>query len=211
MDRLQPGDAIVIRSQDYWYVYQYTNYTIVTPDDGSVIGPEPRTPGRSADQAHDHDDHMRAEIHDAHAPLDQLRRTRILGQGGRRYSQELAWARAPDGAGAKFVNNEKQSFFTSIGSPRAVRVVRSPSTRSCSRPPSHGAGRRCARAIREGRKPLPDADIYGWLLRHSAGRRAGALAARAAARVRRGVRAVPVGIPVGCRQYRVPQTDVELR
>ena len=31
VDRLQLGDAIVIRSQDYWYVYQYTNYTIVTP------------------------------------------------------------------------------------------------------------------------------------------------------------------------------------
>ena len=25
------------------------------------------------------------------------------------------------------------------------------------------------RAIREGRKPLPDADIYGWLLRHQPG------------------------------------------
>lgn len=47
VDRLQPGDAIVIRSQDYWYVYQYTNYTIVTPDDGSVIGPNPEHPGEA--------------------------------------------------------------------------------------------------------------------------------------------------------------------
>lgn len=40
------GDAVVVRTKDYWYVYTYTNYTIVTPDETSVISANPRTRAR---------------------------------------------------------------------------------------------------------------------------------------------------------------------
>ncbi|WP_407925123.1 class E sortase [Bifidobacterium choloepi] len=45
IDKLQAGDAIVIRTQDYWYVYEYTSYRIVTADDTSVIVDNPEDPG----------------------------------------------------------------------------------------------------------------------------------------------------------------------
>lgn len=44
VDKLQPGDAVVVRTKDYWYVYTYTNYTIVTPDETSVISANPEGP-----------------------------------------------------------------------------------------------------------------------------------------------------------------------
>ena len=44
VDKLQPGDAVVVRTKDYWYVYTYTNYTIVTPDETSVISANPEDP-----------------------------------------------------------------------------------------------------------------------------------------------------------------------
>lgn len=44
IDQLREGDAIIVRTQDYWYVYRYTNYKIVTPDDTSAIVPNPEDP-----------------------------------------------------------------------------------------------------------------------------------------------------------------------
>ena len=32
VDLLQEGDAIIVRTKDYWYVYKYTTYKIVTPE-----------------------------------------------------------------------------------------------------------------------------------------------------------------------------------
>ena len=46
VDKLQPGDAVVVRTKDYWYVYTYTNYTIVTPDETSVISANPEDRAR---------------------------------------------------------------------------------------------------------------------------------------------------------------------
>ena len=114
VDRLQPGDAIVIRSQDYWYVYQYTNYTIVTPDDGSVIGPNPEHPGEAPTK--------RMITMTTCEPKYTTPTHRWISFGELAYwakvadgiPQELA-KEGPDGA-VQFVNNEKQSFFTSIGS-----------------------------------------------------------------------------------------------
>ncbi|MBT1182413.1 class E sortase [Bifidobacterium sp. CP2] len=45
IDKLQEGDYIVIRTQDYWYVYQYTKFKIVTPDAVEVVAPNPEHPG----------------------------------------------------------------------------------------------------------------------------------------------------------------------
>lgn len=41
VDKLQTGDAIIIRTEDYWYVYHYTSYEIVTPDTIEVTWPVP--------------------------------------------------------------------------------------------------------------------------------------------------------------------------
>ncbi|WEV73263.1 class E sortase [Bifidobacterium sp. ESL0790] len=44
------GDTIIIRTKDYWYVYQYTGYEIVTPDQIRVIAPNPHSPMSPATQ-----------------------------------------------------------------------------------------------------------------------------------------------------------------
>lgn len=46
IDKLQTGDPIIIRTQDYWYVYTYTKYQIVVPTDVWVVAPNP-TPDSS--------------------------------------------------------------------------------------------------------------------------------------------------------------------
>ena len=38
VDKLQEGDPIIVRTQDYWYVYHYTSYKIVLPTD-IVVNP----------------------------------------------------------------------------------------------------------------------------------------------------------------------------
>ena len=44
VDKLVAGDAIVVRTQDYWYVYQYTQSELVTPDQVEVVLPVPHQP-----------------------------------------------------------------------------------------------------------------------------------------------------------------------
>lgn len=44
------GDTIIVRTKDYWYVYQYTDYEIVTPDQVRVIAPNPHNPMSPATQ-----------------------------------------------------------------------------------------------------------------------------------------------------------------
>ena len=45
VDKLQEGDPIIIRTQDYWYVYHYTSYKIVLPTDIEVVAANPENPG----------------------------------------------------------------------------------------------------------------------------------------------------------------------
>ncbi|KFJ08417.1 class E sortase [Bifidobacterium tsurumiense] len=44
VDKMQEGDSIVVRTQDYWYVYKYTSYKIVLPEDTYVVAPNPEDP-----------------------------------------------------------------------------------------------------------------------------------------------------------------------
>ena len=85
VDKLQEGDPIIVRTQDYWYVYHYTSYKIVLPTQTEVVAANPRKPRRSTDQTHADHDHLRTEILHADAPLDQLRRILLLGEGRRRH------------------------------------------------------------------------------------------------------------------------------
>ena len=48
VDKLQEGDPIVVRTQDYWYVYTYTSHEIVLPEDVDVIAANPENPGAEA-------------------------------------------------------------------------------------------------------------------------------------------------------------------
>jgi sortase A len=41
IDKLTKGDPIVIRTQDYWFVYEFTGSEIVTPDQTRVMAPNP--------------------------------------------------------------------------------------------------------------------------------------------------------------------------
>lgn len=45
VDKLQTGDAIIVRTEHYWYVYHYTRYEIVLPTDTYVISANPENPG----------------------------------------------------------------------------------------------------------------------------------------------------------------------
>ncbi|WP_018142797.1 class E sortase [Alloscardovia criceti] len=46
-DKLTNGDYIVIRTENYWYVYQYDSTEIVTPDQGDVVAPVPHNIGQT--------------------------------------------------------------------------------------------------------------------------------------------------------------------
>ncbi|PWG59599.1 class E sortase [Bifidobacterium catulorum] len=47
VDEFQKGDKIILRTKDYWYVYTYTNYTIVTPEHTEVVASVPGKPGET--------------------------------------------------------------------------------------------------------------------------------------------------------------------
>lgn len=51
VDKLQAGDSIIVRTQDYWYVYTYTSYEKVLPTDADVIAPVPEQPDAQADKS----------------------------------------------------------------------------------------------------------------------------------------------------------------
>jgi sortase A len=51
LDKVKPGDKIVIETKGYWYVYQVTVQEIVTPHSIEVIAPVPDQPGVKATQA----------------------------------------------------------------------------------------------------------------------------------------------------------------
>ena len=45
VDKLQPGDPIVVETADAWLVYRVTEHYVVTPDEVDVIAPVPGEPG----------------------------------------------------------------------------------------------------------------------------------------------------------------------
>lgn len=45
VDRLVPGDPVVIETASTWYVYEVTSHEIVEPTESSVLAPVPRQPG----------------------------------------------------------------------------------------------------------------------------------------------------------------------
>lgn len=51
LDRVHPGDTIVVETQSTWFTYQVTRNHIVTPDAVEVVAPVPGQPGAEPTQA----------------------------------------------------------------------------------------------------------------------------------------------------------------
>lgn len=45
VDKLEPGDEIIVHTANAWYVYQVSDYEIIQPHEVDVLAPVPREPG----------------------------------------------------------------------------------------------------------------------------------------------------------------------
>lgn len=163
VDKLQVGDSIIIRTQDYWYVYSYTSYEIVLPTDVYVIGSNPENPGAEATK--------RMITLTTCEPKYSTPTHRWISYGELKY-----WAKVSDGVPAElattdssgtvtFAVKQTPSVASRIGSLDKVVawalvawVILFIAAAVAWRWP-------VLRAIREGRRRRPDAFIYGTLLR----------------------------------------------
>ena len=48
---LEPGDALVVRTADLWFVYRVTEHHIVLPEQVDVVAPVPGEPGAEPERA----------------------------------------------------------------------------------------------------------------------------------------------------------------
>ena len=112
VDKLQEGDPIIVRTQDYWYVYHYTSYKIVLPTDIEVVAANPENPGATPTK--------RMLTMTTCEPKYSTPTHRWIS-----YAEFSYWAKVADGipqelasqnanGTVKFVNNEQSSFLSSI-------------------------------------------------------------------------------------------------
>ena len=113
VDKLQEGDPIIVRTQDYWYVYHYTSYKIVLPTQTEVVAANPENPGATPTK--------RMLTMTTCEPKYSTPTHRWIS-----YAEFSYWAKVSDGipqelasqnanGTVKFVNNEQSSFLSSIG------------------------------------------------------------------------------------------------
>ncbi|WEV60028.1 class E sortase [Bifidobacterium sp. ESL0728] len=114
VDKLQVGDPIVLRTKDYWYVYTYTSYKIVTPDHVEVVAPNPENPNAPATE--------RMITLTTCEPKYSTPTHRWISYGKFKY-----WAKVSDGVPqelthmgqngkVQFINNQKESAFAKLPS-----------------------------------------------------------------------------------------------
>nr|WP_236022568.1 class E sortase [Bifidobacterium phasiani] len=167
VDLLQEGDAIVVRTQDYWYVYRYTTFTIVTPDQVEVVAANPENPGAAPTK--------RMITLTTCEPKYTTATKRWISYGELEY-----WARVSDGVPAeltsvdetgavRFINNEQPSVVSRLGSLQPVVVVALLAYLVIFIAAAIVWRWPVLREIREGARPKPDVSIYGGLLRHQPG------------------------------------------
>ena len=112
VDKLQEGDPIIVRTQDYWYVYHYTSYKIVLPTQTEVVAANPENPGAAPTK--------RMLTMTTCEPKYSTPTHRWIS-----YAEFSYWAKVADGipqelasqnanGTVKFVNNEQSSFLSSI-------------------------------------------------------------------------------------------------
>lgn len=166
---LQPGDTIIVRTQDYWYVYTYTKYQIVDPSDTWTVAPNPDPNNPYAEPT------KRLITLTTCEPKYQVATHRWISWGELKY-----WAKVSDGVpeelseknasgGVLFTGVTKESAAARIGSLDKVVygallawLVLFLAAAVAWRWP-------VLRAIREGERPRPQLSLCGWLLRHQPG------------------------------------------
>ena len=163
VDILKPGDPIVVRTKDYWFVYKYKSYKIVTPDQGQVIAPNPEHPNEKPTK--------RMITLTTCEPKYSMPTHRWISYGEFSY-----WAKISDGipkelstiddqGKIKFINNEQQSLVSYLSSLTPVMtvvillyiIIFAAGAIAWQWPE--------LRAIRAGVKRKPDASIFGGILR----------------------------------------------
>lgn len=167
IDKLQEGDVIVVRTQDYWYVYHYTGYEIVTPDRVDVIASNPENPGA--------DPVKRMITLTTCEPKYTTATHRWISYGEFDY-----WAKVSDGVPAeltstdesgvvRFVTTEQSNPITNLGSMQPVVLGAIIAYAVLFLAAAIAWRWPLLRAIKEGRRSRPEVSIYGWLLRHQPG------------------------------------------
>ena len=168
VDLLQEGDAIIVRTKDYWYVYKYTTHKIVTPEHSEVIAANPEDLNTPPSK--------RMITLTTCEPKYTTATRRWISYGELSY-----WAKVSDGvpqelatssSSAKVAfssSNTSQSFVSKLGTLQPIvlwalvaYLVLYIAALVAWRYP-------VLREIRAGKRRRPDASIYGWLLRHQPG------------------------------------------
>ena len=163
VDKLQEGDPIIVRTQDYWYVYHYTSYKIVLPTQTEVVAANPENPGAAPTK--------RMLTMTTCEPKYSTPTHRWIS-----YAEFSYWAKVADGipqelasqnanGTVKFVNNEQSSFLSSIDTLKpwifgalAAYVIIFISAAVAWRWPYLAD-------VRAGRREKPEFSLYGGLMR----------------------------------------------
>lgn len=168
VDLLQEGDAIIVRTKDYWYVYKYTTYKIVTPEHSEVIAANPEDLNTPPSK--------RMITLTTCEPKYTTATHRWISYGELSY-----WAKVSDGVPQELAtssnsakvafssSNTSQPFVSKLGTLQPIvlwalvaYLVLYIAALVAWRYP-------VLREIRAGKRRRPDASIYGWLLRHQPG------------------------------------------
>lgn len=167
VDKLQPGDPIIVRTEHYWYVYSYTSSEIVLPTDVSVIAANPERPGQPATK--------RMITLTTCEPKYSAPTHRWISHGELKY-----WAKVSDGVpeelaakdangNVRFVNSRTPSLASRLDSLAPVVIVALLAWLVIFIAAAVAWRWPVLRDIRAGRRPRPEISIYGWLLRHQPG------------------------------------------
>ena len=165
VDELRVGDAIVLRTKDYWYVYHYTRYKIVSPNEVNVIAPNPDSPGAAPDR--------RMITLTTCEPKYTTATHRWISWGEFDY-----WAKVSDGVPKELLGerggnvvfaDDKGSVMARMGSLQPVLLVLVAAYLIIYLAALAAWRYPLLRQIREGERPQPMVSIYGWLLRHQSG------------------------------------------
>ena len=167
VDKLQPGDPIIIRTKDYWYVYKYTNYEIVKPEEVRVISDDPQNTGTPTTK--------RLITMTTCEPKYSAPIYRWISYGEFSY-----WAKVSDGipkelsstdssGRVQFINNEQPSPIAQLDSLVPVMLVALLAYAVIFIAALVAWRFPVLRAIRSGERRRPEVSAYGWLLRHQPG------------------------------------------
>ncbi|KJY53001.1 class E sortase [Bifidobacterium kimbladii] len=165
VDELRVGDAIVLRTKDYWYVYHYTRYKIVSPEEVSVIAPNPYSPNDAPDR--------RMITLTTCEPKYTTATHRWISWGEFGY-----WAKVSDGVPKELLGDrgsnvafadDKGSVMARLGSLQPVFLVLAAAYLIIYLAALAAWRYPLLKQIRKGEKPQPMISLYGWLLRHQSG------------------------------------------